>query len=63
MGDGDQGGDAEVPQPHEPRCVWCGCPGQKRGHGGTVTQHQTTQHRMGAPRHGQICKLDDERNP
>lgn len=58
MGDGDQGSDAEVPQPYEPQCVWCGCSGQKCGHRGTVTQHQTAQHRVGSARHGQVCKLD-----
>ena len=56
MGDGDQGSDAEVPQPHEPKCVWGGCSGQTRGHRGTVTQHQTAQYRVGAACHGQVCK-------
>lgn len=52
MGDGDQGSNAEVPQPHEPECVWCGRPRQKRGHTGPVTQHQAAQHRVGSPVHG-----------
>lgn len=52
MGDGDQGSNAEVPQPHEPECVWCGCPRQMRGHTGPVTQHQAAQHRVGSPFHG-----------
>lgn len=58
MGDGDQGSDAEVPQPHEPQCVWCRCSGPKRRQRWTVTQHQAAQHRVGSALHGQVCKSE-----
>ena len=34
MGDGNQGGHAEVPQPYEPQCVWGGRDGPGSGQPG-----------------------------
>ena len=50
MGDGDQGGNEEVPQPHEPQRCGGGRAGPRPGHGGPAPQPPAAQHRVGATR-------------
>ena len=54
MGDGDQGGDAEVPQPNEPQRVRGGRSGQRGGPRGEATQQPPAHRRLGHALHGHV---------
>ena len=57
MGDSDQGGDEEVPQPHEPQRGGGGRVGAQPGRRGPAAQPPAPQHRVGHPSHRASGKL------
>lgn len=54
LGNGDDSGHEEIPEPHEPQRGGSGCPGQTRGSQREIAQPPAPEHGVGDPLHCEI---------